>query len=184
MPNEDYFSCKCDRAIIGAGGFYCQACLMGRPAGEQSPDPRYCQRCYEFLLEEASLLHPTKRPKWIPKTEVIGIPQQCSNAFLDAENNKPMEIHTDKQKEVLLHTKDVTSHAYQNPTLGRPKTNIGGRPKKDVPVELIHKLSEEGLSIGRIVKELKRQGQSISAMTISRVLTGERRQDTQLAKSG
>jgi len=34
-----------------------------------SPNPRYCQGCYEFLLKEAEMLTErriTRRPDWIP----------------------------------------------------------------------------------------------------------------------
>jgi hypothetical protein len=46
--------------------------------------------------------------------------------------------------------------------------------KKDIPVKLIHKLSNERPSIVGVVPELKRQGHSISAMTVCGVLPGER----------
>jgi transcriptional regulator with XRE-family HTH domain len=35
--------------------FYCHACLEAKTIGEQSPDPRYCQGCCEFLLQEACI---------------------------------------------------------------------------------------------------------------------------------
>ena len=47
--------------------FFCHACLLDKPATEASPDPRYCQGCYDFLLQEAELLSPGKHPKWVPK---------------------------------------------------------------------------------------------------------------------
>lgn len=66
MPN--YFDIKRDPEIEKAGGFFCEGCLVGKPAVEQSPDPRYCQGCYDFLLDEATLLPAGKRPKWVPKS--------------------------------------------------------------------------------------------------------------------
>ena len=59
-----------------------------------------------------------------------------------------------KEKEVLLHTKSEESHIYQNPTKD-VVLNLGGRPRKDVPVELIRKFSSDGLSIGKIVRKLR-----------------------------
>ena len=50
MKNR-YFDIKRDRAIIKASGFFCQTCLVGKPASEQSPDKRYCQGCYDFLQD-------------------------------------------------------------------------------------------------------------------------------------
>lgn len=49
------------------GSFFCKACCEDREAGRRSPDPRYCQDCYDFLTEEAKLLNGTRRPKWVPK---------------------------------------------------------------------------------------------------------------------
>ncbi len=46
--------------------------------------------------------------------------------------------------------------------------------KKGIPVNPIHKLSDERPSIVGVVPELEKQGHSISAMTVSRVLSGER----------
>ena len=133
-----------------------------------SPDPRYSKDCYGFLLKEAEILSLGKRPRWVPKAH-----QRLLQGKITGEKQYPIPKHLAKQKEVLLHTKSEESHAYQNPTRD-VVFNFGGRPKKDVPVEVIHRLSKEGLSIGNIVKELKVQGQIISAMTVSRVLAGER----------
>ncbi|MFC2032746.1 hypothetical protein ACFLUS_05270 [Chloroflexota bacterium] len=49
------------------GSFWGHACLDDKHVVEQSPDPRYCQGCYELLLKEAELLPVKKRPGWIPK---------------------------------------------------------------------------------------------------------------------
>jgi len=53
MPR--YFSIERDVRIVNEGGLFCQVCLVGKPPTEASPDPRYCQNCYEFLLKEAEL---------------------------------------------------------------------------------------------------------------------------------
>ena len=50
--------------------------------------------------------------------------------------------------------------------------NNGGRPRTDVPLELITDLSQRGLSIRAIVNELEEQGITISRMKVSRVLSG------------
>ena len=69
MPaNEGYFDTKRDIEIINVGGFFCEACVVGKPVVEQSPDPRYCQGCYDFLKAEAEMLPATKRPAWRPKS--------------------------------------------------------------------------------------------------------------------
>ena len=56
-----------DLALENAGSFFCEACLVDKLVGQRSPDPRYCQNCYDFLTEEAKLLSGTRRPKWVPK---------------------------------------------------------------------------------------------------------------------
>ena len=63
------FDVKHNREIEKAGGFWCHACLVSHPATEQSPDPRYCQGCYDFLHKEAEMLPRNKRPAWIPKSQ-------------------------------------------------------------------------------------------------------------------
>lgn len=64
-PSNERFDIKRDIAIEKAGGIFCHGCLSGRT--DRSADPRYCQRCFEFLRKEAELLPPGKRPRWTPK---------------------------------------------------------------------------------------------------------------------
>ena len=47
----------------------------------------------------------------------------------------------------------------------------GGRLRKELPTGLIQELSEQGLSIRRIVAELKAEGRTVSTMTVSRMLS-------------
>ena len=66
------FDIKRDIETVNAGGFFCQACVVGKPLDDISPDPRYCQDCYDVLMFEASLLPKrgiNKRPEWIPRKE-------------------------------------------------------------------------------------------------------------------
>jgi hypothetical protein len=49
MSERWQFDIKKDLAVIEAGGFFCAACIVGKPAAEQSSDPRYCQNCYEII---------------------------------------------------------------------------------------------------------------------------------------
>lgn len=80
MLNKGYFDIKRDIEVTNAGGFFCEACLVGKPVGEHSPDPRYCQGCYAFLLNEVEILPATKRPAWIPKRP-FNAPQQVREAL-------------------------------------------------------------------------------------------------------
>ena len=59
------------KRLENAGGFFCEACLMDKLVDRRSPDPRYCQDCYDFLTEEAKLLSGTRCPKWVPKKSLI-----------------------------------------------------------------------------------------------------------------
>ena len=84
-----YFNIKQDVKIERAGGFWCEACLTGKPAAEQSPDPRYCQNCFTFLLDEATLL-PARRksPKWVPIKSILrplalSVPRQAVTKLSD-----------------------------------------------------------------------------------------------------
>ena len=54
------FNIKHDTEVEKGEGFFCEVCLVGKPAGEQSTDPRYCQGCYENLQQE-------KREMELPK---------------------------------------------------------------------------------------------------------------------
>ena len=56
--------------------FFCYACLGHKPLGDRSADPRYCQDCCDFLLEEASM-QPTRRADWMPKVGKI-VPEKSS----------------------------------------------------------------------------------------------------------
>jgi len=62
---KGYFDIKRDTATVKAGGFFCQACLVGRSAGEQSPDKRYCQGCYDFLQDGRKAVELSK-DYWAP----------------------------------------------------------------------------------------------------------------------
>lgn len=47
------FDIKRDNQMINAGThFWCSGCLVAKSKSEQSPDPRYCQGCYELLSGE------------------------------------------------------------------------------------------------------------------------------------
>jgi hypothetical protein len=160
MPNNGYFDIKRD-----AEGFLCQACVVGKTQNESSPDPRYCQNCYSFLLKEAEMLPGNKHPKWIPK------PQDEKQVL---QNNTIYKPTLYKENEVLAYLENEKVQLRQNLTEDRPKPNAGGRPRKDVPVDLIHKLFDSGLSVRKIMKELGERGQIISTRTIQRVLSGQR----------
>ena len=153
---EKYFDIERDKLLP----YWCQACLVGKESGQMSPDPRYCNGCYELLVKEAQML--TRHADWMPQDGKIS-PENMGTT--NSLNTEPAGV--------LLYLKSEKSQSYQNPAR-TTKVNLGGRPRKDIPVKLIHKLSKQGLSIGKITRELKAQGQPISAMSVQRVLSGER----------
>jgi len=66
----EHFDSQHDAEVINNGGFFCEACLTGKLLDDQSPDPRYCLGCYEFLLTEVELTreHGNQRAyPWMPK---------------------------------------------------------------------------------------------------------------------
>jgi len=161
MPNNGYFDIKRDNAIINAGGFSCQACLVGTPAAEQSPDPRYCQTCYDILFKEAGMLSGGKRPAWIPKPqkpEKAGKKQyripQHGDGIMSTLESKKFEVD-------IIHPPDAT------------RTSVKRGPKhRPLPEGLINLLAGEGLGSKAIAARLKTEfGITVSYKTIQRVLS-------------
>ncbi len=143
---------------------FCLGCLGGKKQSQMSQkDARYCLECQPIIEYEYSLLADKGSWKRYKPTN----PTRNLGAF------EPLDLGEDthKDKEVLLHTNLEKPHEYQNPSQ-TPTINLGGRPRKDIPIDLIHKLSKQGLSIRQIVREL--QEYSLSPMSISRVLSGQR----------
>lgn len=173
MPNNGYFDIKRDNAIINAGGFPCQACLVGTPAAEQSPDPRYCQTCYDILFKETGMLSGGKRPAWLPKPqkpEEAGkkqyrIPQHGAGIMSTLESQK---------SEVDIIHPPVMSGAKGRFTC---KTTSGKRGPKHrrLPEDLIRQLASEGMGSKAIADRLRAEpGVTVSYKTIQRILSGQR----------
>jgi len=161
VSNKGYFSTERDREIEKAGGFWCHACLVSHSATEQSPDPRYCQSCYDFLLKEAELLAGTKRPKWIPKPQKAGgkqypVPGVGDGIMSTVERGK---IQVD-----MIHPPDTT----RTPPKRGPKF-------RDLPEDLIRELASQDQGSKAIATRLNvEHGIKVSYKTIQRVLSGER----------
>ena len=164
MPaNEGYFNAKRDIEIINAVGFFCEACLVGKPVVEQSPDLRYCQDCYEFLKAEAKMLPATKCPAWRPKPQQRG-QEKTIPVSQDMVSN--MSTLAGKKSEVdIIHPADAIT------TL--PKR---GPKYKALPVELITKWASEAMGSKAIASRLQHElGIVVSYKTIQRLLSGERK---------
>ena len=127
---REYFE-KMYRPELNRAGthFFCNACLVHRPLPDKSPDERYCYECYDFFMEEASLDTSRRRADWKPREERQKPAEEGEMAAT------PLPISA-RGEEVLLRTNLEDAHEYQNPTQ-TPIINLGGRPKKDVPIDLI-----------------------------------------------
>lgn len=123
---DNLFATDRDRAIIEAGGFFCEACLVGKPLDDVSPNPRYCLGCYEVLSAEAKLLGRGKKPSWLPVVDhsrrVRALPAQ----------QEPVAKLCDKGKQPL----GIMQHA-----VGRPRK--GGKVHRTT--EWRRKKAEQGV---------------------------------------
>ena len=157
------FDVKRNREIEKAGGFWCHACLVSHPATEQSPDPRYCQGCYDFLHKEAEMLPRNKRPAWIPKSQKARKKQyqvsQVRGGIMSTLESKEIEVDIIKLP------------------VGTRKPPKRGPKHKDLPIELIEQLARESIGSKAIATRLNAEhGIKVSYKTIQRVLSGERMQ--------
>lgn len=74
LVGKRYFDVHRDFAVIKDGGFFCQACLIGKDKTAVSSDPRYCQDCYDFLCEALETGH---HSAWTPKLLVDEGTKEC-----------------------------------------------------------------------------------------------------------
>jgi hypothetical protein len=134
--------------VLANDHFFCLGCLEDKPAGEQSPDSRYCKGCCEFLLNEAKMLTGGKRPSWIPKVNREAPPSMP----------EPLSEHVEQARDC-----DKISIGVSDRVRGRKPINI--------PVELINNLVKEGFTSCRAISQrLKGYGIDCSYRTVARVI--------------
>ena len=151
------FDIKKDMATVEAGGFWCSGCLSGKPASEQSADPRYCQGCYDLLKKEVELLSPKAgKPSWTPREG------SKTTADVSLQGTQIMSTVNGKNIEV-----DIIPPG----TATRPSSKRGPR-FTDLPMALINELAGKGLGSKAITGELAKQGYTVSYKTIQRRLQG------------
>ena len=159
--NYEYFE-KAYRSELAQAGthFFCEACLIHKPKDDRSADSRYCQGCFDFLTEEAGILDGRgdnrRRSGWIPKD--------------DANKRRaktPKEVATFKtpHSEVFAHPDNENR---------KPGAMSGGRPALDLPIEEIKTMSDNGMKVKEIVRQLKADGIEVSRRTVYNVLAGQR----------
>ncbi|UCH43796.1 MAG: hypothetical protein JSW16_04480 [Dehalococcoidales bacterium] len=126
--------------------YFCEACLTGIPQDDISPDDRYCQKCYDFLLEEAKSY--SGKQKWAPR-----VPKKP----------KPKSL-----QRVTSATKGGNGNNTNKRIMSHPKR---GPKKRELPIELIKQLAAEGMGGRTISKRLMTEkGIQVSCRTIQRLI--------------
>jgi len=177
------FDAKRDAELVAAGThFWCQGCFLARPLSEQSPDPRYCQGCHDFLLEEAEMQNtrkawmpkPAKKAKSAPRTET-GMP---SRQPLPPEVRGTQFQTAPTPPRPIMSTSTSPKRGVDISTSSADKGRAAKRgPKhKALPEDLITRWAqEESMGSKAIAARLKTEmGIAISYKTIQRLLSGER----------
>jgi len=144
-------SFKTDRGSGVKNSLFCRACLVNKPTGELSPDPRYCTSCFNFLLIEAEVLAGNRRPGWIPKQQ----PDKTSY-------RKSVDIINETPKDRVA----IMSNAI--------KSQKRGPKHRALPEDLILQMAKQGLTSQAISDKLKEQDIEVSYRTILRILAGQR----------
>ena len=147
-----------DCAVVAQGGFFCRACLTGKPAREQSPDPRYCQGCFVFLADEAALLPPGKGGRWIPRG--------CRQ--VDPGPGPRMPSTARNTSEDTVAETDIGAAPLPAPVAILQR----GRRALELPVDEIRVLVGQGVSLREISRLLEQRGIVVSPATLSRRLQG------------
>ena len=157
MVNNNCFSVKRDNEMVEGGGCFCQACLAGKHALEQSYDQRYCQHCYEILKAAADILPVNKRPSWRPKAFKKALEKQY---HIPQDEISIMSTSESKEFEVDIIIARATA---------RPLSKRG--PKfTELPEDLIRELASQNQGAKAIATRLKAEGIEITYRTIQRRL--------------
>lgn len=93
----EYFE-KTYRSELAKAGthFFCQSCLVHKPMEGKSADPRYCQGCYDFLIEEVRVLDirgNKSRFGWIPRNETPATHTAPESRAKTSEEKTTLEYH-------------------------------------------------------------------------------------------
>lgn len=147
--DKGYFSSARDAAIIARNGFFCQACLMGKPAREQSPDPRYCKGCCDFLLKEAEQDSSRGVSSWKPILPQIAESFPVNGCRIDVGQ-------VPKGGGVADDTRELCPPAKR------------GRKVKVLPDDRIKELEGQGMGSKAIARQLGSEGIEVSYRTVLR----------------
>jgi len=146
--------------------FFCHACLENKQAEEKSSDPRYCQGCYEFLLEEAKMDTSRKVKDWKPTK-----PQGKAKI----EDGKVAEVSTPIRTIMSTLGDEKSKVDIIEPSVAPSTTGKRGRKRKHLPEDLIKQLNDEGMGSKAIATRLRiERGVKVSYKTIQRLLARQR----------
>lgn len=143
-------------AIAAGTHFWCETHLCALPVANKSPDPRYCQDCFDVLTEEAKMLenrHTKRLPTWVPVSWPVSPVQQ---------GREPVTDSTDAASDV---GEDVTAPSTPEPARDNGKTPLDAA---------ISDMAAAGLSTRAISEQLAMHGIAVSHMTIARHLRAGR----------
>lgn len=181
MISRTYFDSRRDAEVITAGGFFCQACLVGKPAEERSVDSRYCQGCHEFLKEETE--------KVVPRTnclEIVGGKDIIQKSLEKAQGgtfkgdiiNKRGVVGVKVGSGIMSTVERVKTETDAISSSPPSVEGVKRGPKqRRLPEGLIKQLARRDMGSKSIAAKLKRdKGITVSYKTIQRVLSGERKQ--------
>jgi len=141
---------------------FCQACLVGKPVDDMSPDPRYCQSCYDFLLKEAEIDSSRRQANWKPI-----LPHKET----EKEGKKAAQVYPDiRTIKSTLEDEKTTVDLIQRSV--RKKLSARRGPKYRVlPESIIRQLNDDGMGAKAIATQLKHKHNTrISYKTIQRFL--------------
>jgi len=161
-----YFDVKRDNALIAAGThFWCETCIVARPIETRSPDYRYCQGCYEFLLKEAQMDTSRGGGNWKP---AVTLPDKETSPLKAAEvsGHPPQIMSTVESKKIEV---DIIQPSVSKVTRGKR-----GPKHKALPRELIKQWAGEGMGSKAIASKLRADHNvTVSYKTIQRILVGK-----------
>ena len=167
MADNGYFSAIRDRETISKDGFLCYACLVGKPASEQSTDHRYCQSCHDFLTKDAELMDSHERGKWKPKRG-----NDSPHNATESVSQNVIEACQGVQKlnKVSPHGEGVLARTKTKTTKTVTFKKAVGRPVLILPVAEIKTMADEGAGVTDILRYLTAQGVQVSRRTVYNVL--------------
>ncbi len=183
------FDAKRDRELIAAGThFWCEGCLTAQPKDDQSPDPRYCQRCCDFLSREAELLTGWQRPSWVPKLakERSGEKPAADKSQEATKPSKPPQLRgtqfqgippqppADHQSIMSTPASEKSEGDIIAPSVSVVTAAKRGPKHKILPEDRIRRWGKKMGSKAIATKLREELGINVSYKTIQRILNGKR----------